>query len=162
MKKLQDIDFAGGQRTGKMSWAEFVRFINDNDNLKGYIFRGHERASWQLTSTLYRQFKKHGIHSAPDPEQLNKQLRWFRLSIRGRIQLHEREASSDNEVWAIGQHHGLATLLLDWTTSPLVAAFFAFGPARQIQIAECSDVAILDRGSLKLKRIAKSPERFLP
>jgi hypothetical protein len=163
MKKLEDIKFVNGQATEGMSWKDFQNFVDENANLPGYIFRGHERTSWQLTSTFYRALQKRGWKPgrAPDPEILNKQLRWFRLCIRGRISLQEREASSANEIWAIGQHYGLATPLLDWTASPLVAALFAFYPERSIQLTEINDDAKLDRDFAAAKTDREEPRAVI-
>jgi hypothetical protein len=36
----------------------------------------------------------------------------------------------EEEIWALGQHHGVATKMLDWTESRYVAAFFAFASLR--------------------------------
>ena len=49
----------------------------------------------------------------------------FRNQIVGLPGVRSSDLATEQDVWAIGRHHGLVTPLLDWTKSPFVACFFA-------------------------------------
>lgn len=113
-------------------WQDFSDLLESdffNTNGVQFIFRGHRRYDWSLLPTLGR-LTENGIVSA---ELADKQLGLFRRAVRGRLKDTSLlvEADQEDELWSVGQHHGLMTPLLDWTYSPYVALFFAFAKEDQ-------------------------------
>lgn len=105
------------------SWEEFddiVKHYCENDLEGNYVFRGQKHYKWQLEPTLDRL-----VDGAVTNNIAQKQLSNFKLSTRGRLN-DKSILDTESELWALGQHHGLATPLLDWSLSPYVALFFAF------------------------------------
>lgn len=88
----------------------FIRYRED----KRWIFRGHSKPEWRLLPKIGRP-----LYAGVDEKMV------FESWKRAAIEYVSMVPNSDWEWLAIAQHHGLATRLLDWTTNPLYACFFA-------------------------------------
>jgi FRG domain. len=110
-------------------WTEFTRdafveLFGDGIFRHGrYLFRGAADADYDLRSHFDRRF-------ATVPTERRMAL-WERLGQEWRRGCEQAGVdpallAEDRTLWALGQHYGLPTRLLDWSTSPYVAAFFAF------------------------------------
>jgi hypothetical protein len=110
-------------------WNEFKRDLFLELYAQGryrrgqYLFRGAGNANWQLSTAFDRRFG--GV-------PLERRMRlWDQLITEWRLGCQEAGVPEtvirdDRALWALGQHHGLPTRMLDWSMSPYVAAFFAF------------------------------------
>lgn len=107
------------------SWAELSSLIESHSEGE-WIFRGVTDCDHRLIPKIgrpgSRKDRVSGDSIAFSPEGETKMLEEFRRV--GRPYLPQYDLTN-LELLAIGQHHGLPTRLLDWTESPLVAAYFA-------------------------------------
>jgi hypothetical protein len=113
----------GVYQTSLRSWKGFNDIIiNHLIDLPHYVFRGHRRNDWKLEPTIVRKIKSRPNYRQLYPDHLKN----FKYALRGRRSPNPAPWHHPYDVWALGQHNGLNTPLLDWTTAPYVALFFAF------------------------------------
>lgn len=116
-----------------LSWKYFTDFINQQLlEYTTYVFRGHGDSQWKLEPTIDRYIK------GPNSPKRAEILEAFKFSTRGRRGSHPPAMNEENDWWALGQHHGLLTPLLDWTESPFVALFFAVDSALKEKTSKCT------------------------
>jgi FRG domain len=141
------------------SWKYFHDYVYQRMlQARSYIWRGQRNDTWKLASTLDR-----ALAGRSGKKLREKHLEDFKLSVRGRRGPNPPNTLLENDWWALGQHYGLATPLLDWTTSPFTAAYFAFAQKKTPQAPRRAIWALATFSTLKkseeLRKAHTTPDR---
>lgn len=132
------------------SWEEVKTLLNRFG--VGWVFRGQSRSDWLLTTSLERA----NIQGLP-LEAVERFL--YREFTRSAHQYVDDNSIPGNELewFAMMQHYGTPTRLLDWTLSLYVASFFAIEDARDVD-SSCAVWAVYRHwfGEEGLSRIRES------
>jgi hypothetical protein len=141
------------QEINLYSSEELLSKINQLPN--SFIYRGQSDASWSLQTTLER-----GCGVNYSKEFAEKYEAYAIDQFSSRFHLYDKEniqPSSLLEWLAIMQHYGVPTRLLDFTTSPYAALYFAletYDIVRRPDIAlYCIDYAELMKRTLEIIKL---------
>ncbi|KJZ14920.1 hypothetical protein TW85_07490 [Marinomonas sp. S3726] len=104
------------------SIIKFLQAIQDNHS--DQVYRGQACENWSLIPSIAR------VKHIDLPTQYTNGWRGLESDLMSRFKKHavrflNKESSSEIDWMIQAQHHGVPTRLLDWSTNPLKALYFA-------------------------------------
>lgn len=122
------------------NFSDFIKEVTKNPDLTcGHVvYRGVSDSDFGLIPSLGRQVKYLNYQTDIEKLRFEKELlQGFKFRTQSELKY---QPISEWEWLALAQHHGLPTRLIDWTTSPLIAAFFATVPSLNYDgsLVQCS------------------------
>lgn len=105
------------------SVPDYLRFIEEKYRTNDCaLFRGQRNVNWSLTPKFGRAEVRHAVFFR---EKNAEEFLLQEFKRLGAPHLSQRALNNDWDLLSLAQHHGLPTRLLDWTSNPLVALWFA-------------------------------------
>ncbi len=99
-------------------WSEYINLIDGKYGSKEWIYRGQSDHNWKLVSSLQRL----------DTPHLNDIEKELLRKYKNGLHLHDNTQLPEDTLSYLAhmQHYGSPTRLMDFTESPIIAAFFAY------------------------------------
>jgi hypothetical protein len=111
------------------NWPDLAALV-DEHRASSWIFRGVQNVAHKLLPAIgrpgARKYPDTGEDLPFDPAEEQRMLERFQREVRPHMpQIPSIPLGRDWDLRSVAQHHGLKTRLLDWSESPLIAAYFA-------------------------------------